>query len=422
MGRSTVNEPEPEPGFFSGAGAGSCTGRIRATRPPAAPRLSRVAGDGVRYVRDVDDRWEDLRALTATLFPGALLEAVEPLAADAAGGDAEKAIGYGEPLRVTVRTRDGARHRFVFRTQRADAFGHDRRADRVEGALLSYELFNAIPAHVRALDVGVAREGGRLLSLAGTGEPYLVTEWAEGALYAEDLRRLARGGTAAPLNLARADALAGYLAALHAEKLGDPAAWRRAVRDLVGHGEGIFGMVDAYPVDVPAAPPARLRAIEERCLDWRWRLRERATRLARTHGDFHPFNIVFRPPGAGEDGSGFTLLDASRGGKGDPADDVVALSVNYPFFALDHPGAWRALGPLWRRFWERYLAETGDAAVLESAPPYLAWRALVLASPRFYPRLSAAARDALLALAERALDAGRLELAWVEALFPEPAP
>ena len=306
------------------------------------------------------ERWDGLRALAATLFPGAVLEAVEPLAADAAGGDAEKAIGYGEPLRVTVRAPDGTRRRFVFRTQRADVFGHDRRADRVEAALLSHELFNAIPAHVRALDVGVALEGGRFLSLAGTGEPYLVTEWAEGALYAEDLRRLARGDAAAPLDLTRADALAGYLAALHAEKLDDPAGWRRAVRDLVGHGEGIFGMVDGFLAGVAAAPPARLRAIEERCLAWRWRLQDRPARLARTHGDFHPFNIVFRPPAAGEDGSRFALLDASRGGKGDPADDVVALSVNYPFFALDHPGAWRALGPLWRRFWERYLSETGD--------------------------------------------------------------
>ncbi|WP_242360094.1 phosphotransferase [Anaeromyxobacter sp. SG17] len=362
---------------------------------------------------------EGLRELAATLFPGAALEAVEPLAADAAGGEAEKAIGYGEPLRVTVRLPDGARRRFVFRTQRADAFGHDRRADRLEGALLSHELFNALPAHVRALDVGVAKADGRFLSLSGTGEPYLVTDFAEGALYAEDLRRLARGGAALPLDLARADALADYLAALHGEKLDDPIAWRRAVRDLVGHGEGIFGMVDGYPPAVPAAPPERLRAIEERCLAWRWRLRERPARLARTHGDFHPFNIVFRPPGAGEDGSGFALLDASRGGKGDPADDVVALAVNYPFFALDHPGAWRALGLLWRRFWGRYLGASGDAAVLESAPPYLAWRALVLASPRFYPRLTAASRDALLGLAERALDAGRLDLDAPAALFPE---
>ncbi|HSN15403.1 MAG TPA: phosphotransferase, partial [Anaeromyxobacteraceae bacterium] len=165
------------------------------------------------------------------------------------------------------------------------------------------------------------------------------------------------------------------------------------------------------PAGVPAAPAARLRAIEERCLAWRWRLRDLSRRLSRTHGDFHPFNVVFRPPSAGEDGTGFTLLDASRGGKGDPADDLTALSVNHVFFAAERRGSWqRGLGPLWRRFWDVYLVATGDREALETAPPFLAWRALVLASPRFYPGLSAPARDLLLTLAERALDAGRLDL------------
>ncbi len=355
---------------------------------------------------------EGLRALAAALFPGAGVERVELLAVDVtAGVDTEKIEGYGKPLKVTVRAPGGRARVFVFRTQAANEFGHDRRADRAEAALLAYDLFNAIPAHARALDVGFVARDGRLLSVRDGGEAYLATDWAEGGLYAEDLRRLARTGEATALDVARAEALAAYLARLHAQKLRDPPAWRRALRDLLGHGEGIFGMVDAYPPDVPAAPPARLRAIEERCLAWRWRLRDRADRLARTHGDFHPFNIVFRPPGAGEDGTGFTLLDASRGGEGDPADDVVALSVNHVFFALEHRAAWpRALGVLWDRFWTRYLAASGDEGVLDSAPPYLAWRALVLASPRFYPHLSAGSRDAILRLAERALDVGRLEL------------
>ena len=122
----------------------------------------------------------------------------------------------------------------------------------------------------------------------------------------------------------------------------------------------------------------------------------RAARLTRTHGDFHPFNIVFSPPGADPGAVRFTLLDASRGGQGDPADDLVALSVNYVFFALEHAGAWRrGLGGLWRRFWEISLDGRRDPGVLESAPPYLAWRALVLSCPRFYPGLGAAAREKL---------------------------
>lgn len=353
---------------------------------------------------------EGITALVRSLFPGATPERVEPLLPDASGAGG-KALGYGEPLKVTLREANGRLRAVVFRTQAANEFGHDRRADRMEGALLAYDLFSGIPGHVRALDVGAIGEDGRLVSLRGTGEPYLVTEWAEGALYAEDLRRIAREGTATPLDLSRCDALASWLVRLHAAKLDDPPAWRRAVRDLLGHGEGIFGMVDGYPEGVPGAPPGRLRAIEERCLAWRWRLRGLARRLSRTHGDFHPFNVVFRPPRPGEDGVAFALLDASRGGKGDPADDLTALSVNFVLFASERRGAWaRGLGPLWDRLWSRWLAATGDREVLETAPPFLAWRALVLASPRFYPHLGAEARDLLLRLAERSLDEGRLDL------------
>jgi hypothetical protein len=363
---------------------------------------------------------EGLESLARSLFPGSTVERVEPLAPDAApaGGEDEKALGYGQPLRVTLREQDGGVRTLVFRTQTPNEFGHDRRADRMEGALLAYDTFGRIPGHVRALDVGAVGEGGRLVSLRGAGEPYLVTEWAPGTLYAEDLRRIGREGEAAALDVVRADALASYLARLHAHRREDPVAWRRAVRDLVGHGEGIFGMVDGYPAGVPAAPPARLRRIEERCLAWRWKLRDRTGRLARTHGDFHPFNVVFAPPGPADDGTRFALLDASRGGQGDPADDLTALSVNYVFFAAEHPAAWRGgFRPLWRRFWSRWLEETGDREALETAPPFLAWRALVVASPRFYPRLHEGARELLLRLAELALDAGRLDLDLPDALL-----
>jgi aminoglycoside phosphotransferase (APT) family kinase protein len=313
---------------------------------------------------------------------------------------------------VTASDRGGVVHAFVFRTSGADQFGHDRRADRASNLLLAFDSFGAIPDHVRALDVGFEAPGG-LVTLREAGEPYLVTTFAEGHLYAQDLRRIAAEGTASVGDLERCDALARWLAALHEERLSDPVAWRRAVRDLLGHGEGIFGIVDGYGPDVAAAPPARLARIEERCLEWRWRLRDHPERLRRTHGDFHPFNLVF------SHGARFTALDASRGCKGDPADDVTALSVNYLFFALQSPRAARqGFAPLWRRFWQRYLDAAEGGAVLESAAPFLAWRALVLGCPRFYPDLPAPARDALLSLAESALAAPTFDPRAAEALFP----
>jgi hypothetical protein len=302
----------------------------------------------------------------------------------------------------------------VFRTASTNVFGHDRRSDRACETLLGYDTFGLVPDHVAALDVGAIATGGRLVSLRESGEFYLVTTFAEGRLYADELRSIAARGEATPLDLARCEALAGWLVRLHAQRIADADGYRRAVRDLVGSGEGVFGMVDGYGPSVPSGEPERLVDIDRRCLEWRWRLRGREGRLCRIHGDFHPFNCVFAP---GE-GTRFTLLDASRGCRGDAADDVTSMAVNYVFFAIDRKASWeKGLGPLWRRFWHVYLTGSRDRDLLEVAAPWLAWRCLVLASPRFYPALPPGARDAILALAEAALRVDRFDPEWVEGLF-----
>ena len=171
-----------------------------------------------------------LAELVGALEPGAAVESAVPLGPDAAArGETAKAEGYGAPLRLLLRRPDGSARLLVFRTMAANEFGHDRRADRAGALLLAAEQFNATPRHVRALDVG-ALAPGRLVSLAGTGEFWLLTEWAEGTPYAEDLRRLAATGRAGPDDLARAEALARWLAELHAARVDDPPRWRRAVR------------------------------------------------------------------------------------------------------------------------------------------------------------------------------------------------
>jgi hypothetical protein len=351
------------------------------------------------------------------VFPGARVLGCDPLGSDGGATAATEATwkgaGCGVPLRVCLRTARGENVCVVFRTARADEFGHDRRADRAAQLLLAWDTFNGIPGHVRPIDVGVVAPEG-LRSLRDAGEPYLVTMYVDGAPYAEDLRRIAAAGAVEPLDLARLDALLDWLAGLTSRPLDDPRAWRRALRDVVGSGEGIFGILDAYPEGTPGAPEEALQELERLAVAWRWKLRDRDDRLRPIHGDLHPFNVLF------DAGTRFTVLDASRGSRGDPADDLTALSVNFVFFALEVPRAWDGLGVLWRRLWERWPALTGDHEALAVAAPYLAWRALVVACPRFYPRVGAGARQRLLALARRALTRG-FDPGDAEALFPHDA-
>jgi aminoglycoside phosphotransferase (APT) family kinase protein len=273
----------------------------------------------------------------------------------------------------------------------------------------SYEDFAATPEHIAAVDLGFIASDGTLQSVRDAGEPYLITSFAPGSIYASDLRRIAANRAVTDLDLVRIFALAQYLAKLHVSVSDGAVRYRRAIRDLVGSGEGIYGIVDGYPEDLASS---RLRAIEEQCASWRWRLRDRHHRLTRTHGDFHPFNIVF-------DDARPTMLDASRGGCGEPADDLTAMAVNFLLFAIDDPAAWpHGLGILWRRWWADYLSLRDDTELLDVAPPFFAWRALVVCNPRFYPDLSPAGRDKLLGFAEDVLAAHTLDPMSAEELFP----
>jgi aminoglycoside phosphotransferase (APT) family kinase protein len=353
-----------------------------------------------------------LRKLVASRFPGAEIISAKRLGGDETSDATAKAAGYGEPIQISLQTPAGERHELVLHFAGSDWFGHDRRSDRAAEQLLAFDTFGLVERQVRAVDVGALVPPGELVSLAQSGELYLLTEYAEGVPYAEDLRRIERGAQISPLDRERVSVLARYLARLHVRLEPSRDAYRRAVRDLLGHGEGIFGIVDGYPDATPGAGADRLAAIEHACLEWRHRLRDRAHRLSRTHGDFHPFNILFA------EGAELRLLDASRGCQGDPADDVAALAINYVFFAVSSAGAWRrGLGELWRSFWGEYLQASGDRELLEVVAPFLAWRGLVVCNPRWYPALPAEQRDRLLGLVERALGAQRFEPEWAEDLF-----
>jgi hypothetical protein len=328
---------------------------------------------------------------------------VRQLNGDKQGPEALKQFGYGNPLLVHYRM-EAESGRLVFHRIGENAFGRERDSDRAAAVWLDFNTFNRLPRHVQAVDLVVHLKDGKLRSMLKADELLLVTRFQPGEPYAQDLARIREQGEHNTLDLQRAEALAAYLVEIHRLKRDEPRLWRRRLRDLIGNGEGIMGLTDSYPRDAAFVSPDELREVEEEANLWRWRLKPLSHRLSQVHGDFHPFNVLF--DGEHE----FYVLDRSRGEWGEPADDVSCMTINYLFFSLQRSeGLESPFLELHDRFWQRYLKLNPDEELTRVIQPWFAWRALVLASPLWYPTILDGARRKLLNFARRVMMAARYD-------------
>ncbi len=339
--------------------------------------------------------------LEAALGGVVQVQAVRPLTGDGPSivgqelgvlhGHDLKAFGYGRPIQIDLLL-NGIPRSYVLSTVRGGSgFGHDHKADRAGTLIWAHDAYGKLARHVASVDVGFFTREGQLQSAGRAEEYFLLMEKVEGAAYWLDLERILEEGKATKLDVDRAQALSDYLATIHAEKGQDDQLYFRRIRDLIGHGEGIMGILDGYPAEYPLFPPKQQYVVECGCVAWRQYLKEKRARLSIVHGDFHPWNILFR------EGTDFTLLDRSRGEWGEPADDIAALTINFLFFSLLRSG--RLEGPfreLFDLFYGAYLERTGDRELNSVIPPFYVFRALVIASPRWYPDLQEEVRIKLL--------------------------
>lgn len=311
--------------------------------------------------------------------------------------DDVKGFGYGAPLLVEYSLK-GKKGSAVLSTMRVQhGFGHDHFSDRARILIWQNATFGKLPKHVHSLDVGYFTKDGMLVSAGAAKEYFLMMEKVEGKEYFFDLDRVRDHG-ATDLDYDRVIALTDYLAEIHSVKIDCPPLYQRKIRETVGDGECIFGILDDYPDNPTFLDPGELSDIEKLCVDWRWKLREKTARLCQVHGDFHPWNVMFR------EGTDFTVLDRSRGEWGEAADDITAMAMNYIFYSVQKSLRLSGdLKDLFELFFENYLEKSGDEELLKVIAPFFAFRALVVASPTWYPLCSDDVRRALFNFLENAL-------------------
>ncbi|WP_018123923.1 phosphotransferase family protein [Desulfovibrio oxyclinae] len=308
-----------------------------------------------------------------------------------------KGFGYGKPLLVRF-SLDGEEREAVFSVMKGDKYGHQYLWDRASVLMFQYFTSDRLERHVRPLGLGYVDEAGELVPVRGLKEFFIVNEKLEGHDYFLDLDRIAREGLSdGDLHLA-AD-FARWLARVHSEKKQDRDLYWRRIRNLIGSDECILGLIDeAYPEDYAAFPRRRFEELEAKLVRWRWKLKEYHHRLSAVHGDFHPWNVLVN-------GSDFRVLDRSRGEWGEPGGDLCTMAINYLLWSLRSHGRLEGdFKKLYDTYFETYISETGDTEVFDVMAPFIVFRALVIASPEWYPDHAPEVRRGLFNLMENVLD------------------
>lgn len=286
-------------------------------------------------------------------------------------------LGIGYLLEFEI---GGEKYRKILKSLYTENMGKEYSADRAQALILAHSLYPLMKKHIRSTDVIGLEKNGGVVSIGETEEFFIIMEEACGEDYFNDLRRIGESDKLEEADKNKAVILARYLADLHKQKFNKGSLYKRKIRDTIGGGESIMGVMDMYPEKLDWFPQREQVQIVQKAVEFWMRDKYKIGRLCNVHGDFHPGNIWFT------DADDFVILDRARGEFGEAADDITALTINFIFYSLIYKGKFSGpLKELMDIFIKEYFRLANDKEMEKIIAPYWAFRAAVLCNPCFYP-------------------------------------
>jgi aminoglycoside phosphotransferase family enzyme len=284
-------------------------------------------------------------------------------------------LGTGYSLKFKV---DDRSKTLVLKSLFKENLGMDHYSDRASSLLDAHDNYNKMENHVKSEDVIAQNDDNSLTSIGKAKEFYILMEEARGEDLFKDFDKIKESGKLSEEVRKKILVISDFLVKLHKNKHESVPLYRRKIRDTIGSGGSLIGLLDMHPDPAFKQFESKWMEIVMHSIKFWRKSRNMDNRLCEIHADYHPGNLWF------ENGN-FTILDRSRGRYGEPADDIVAFAINPIMYSLMTTGEFE--GPfreMFDIFWNNYFKQTKDREMRKIMAPYIAFRVSVVTNPIFY--------------------------------------